>query len=79
MITSKQVFYTSDGQQWNSRPEAENWERNRLREWLATDPRVDLRLVLDSCDEGTYDEYNCTEKEMAMNFIQKAFELRNGG
>lgn len=75
MIKMKTVYYASDNTMFSSYESAQVHESGILKAWIETGPIVNLVDVLDTLDDNAYDEYNCTEKEMAMIFIQKAFEL----
>ena len=79
MITVKEVFMTSDNMAFGSRSEAENHERNSVREWLASNPEVNLNSILDTFNDINDDEYFCTEKDLAMRFVTRAFEYSQEG
>ena len=79
MITTKQVYYTSDNMAFGSLQDAEAHERGTVKEWIASDPHVNLSFVLDSFDDVEDDEYYCTEKDLATRFVTRAFELWQEG
>ncbi len=75
MITVQNRFRTSDGTVYDARCDAESHEKTQLKKWVESNPSVNICDVLDSFKEIASDEYYGTERNMAMKFVERSYEL----
>ena len=78
-IRTKQIHQTPDRQIFDTYEEAVEHHSKCIKDWLATDPYVPVAAVLYTMDDDEDDEYYCSEHDMGMNFIEKAYWMFSNG
>lgn len=76
MIRVETVFRCQDGQVFNSREEAEKYEREGVKEWLSRSPQIDIAALLEEADNEDEHEYWATDHDIIMEVVYKAWARR---
>ena len=76
MIRVETVFRCQDGQVFDSREEAEKYEREGVKEWLSRNPQIDIVALLEEADNEDEHEYWATDYDIVMEVVHKAWARR---
>jgi hypothetical protein len=70
------VYRAEDGSVFDDRSAAVEHERQSMRDWMATNPLIDISAILEEADDQVKDEYYVTHRELVMEVVNRAWARR---
>lgn len=74
MIKAK--FETTDGTKFSNYQEAIKHENATFKEWLETNPAIDIKTLLDEADNSDEDERHGTNEDFVLMVARWAYERK---
>jgi hypothetical protein len=76
MIEVERVFRAQDGQLFAKLEEAEDYERQSVKDWLERNPQIDIAEILEEADDKNQNEYYSTDRDIVMEVVHRAWARR---